>query len=142
MVFYNVFVAFVGLNNNTIVYAQYWIWIGLIWPIPRSGRKCQYRSDTDTEYRIGAPLLNTQTLRSLYQWSCLLWRKGWRLRARSSQLGMWQHVALETSHLCHCLHSSLQLWSSTHLYCCSPATTLHHKQRRQNDRKHLTVGDI
>ncbi len=56
MVFYNVFVAFVGLNNNTIVYAQYRIWIGLFWPIPRSGRKCQYRSDTDTEYRIGALL--------------------------------------------------------------------------------------
>ncbi len=28
------FVAFVGLNNNTIVYAQYRIWIGLFWPIP------------------------------------------------------------------------------------------------------------
>ncbi len=32
IVFYNVFVAFVGLNNNT--YAQYRIWIGLVWPIP------------------------------------------------------------------------------------------------------------
>ncbi len=41
----------------TIVYAQYRIWIGLVWPIPRSGRKCQYQSDTDTEYRIGTPLL-------------------------------------------------------------------------------------
>ncbi len=30
MVFYNVFVAFVGLNNNTIVYAQYQIRIGLV----------------------------------------------------------------------------------------------------------------
>ncbi len=38
---YNVFVAFVGLNNNTIVYAQYRI--GLVWLIPRSGRKYQYR---------------------------------------------------------------------------------------------------
>ncbi len=57
MVFY-VFVAFVGLNNNTIVYAQYRIWISLFCPIPRSGRKCQYRSDTDTEYRIGAPLMS------------------------------------------------------------------------------------
>ncbi len=28
----------------------------------RSGRKCQYRSDTDTEYRIGAPLQSTNTL--------------------------------------------------------------------------------
>ncbi len=61
MVFYNVFVAFVGLNNNTIVYAQYRIWIGLVWPIPRSGRKCQYWRDTDTEYQIGAPLSKTGT---------------------------------------------------------------------------------
>ncbi len=44
---------------NTIVYAQYRIWIGLFWPIPRSGRKCQYRSDT--VYRIGAPLLVSTT---------------------------------------------------------------------------------
>ncbi len=29
MVFNNVFVAFVGLNNNTIVYAQYRIWIDI-----------------------------------------------------------------------------------------------------------------
>ncbi len=34
MELYDVFVAFVGLNNITIVYAQYRIWIGLIWPIP------------------------------------------------------------------------------------------------------------
>ncbi len=57
MVFYNVFVAFVGLNNNTILAMQniefgsvssdrYW-----------SSRKAQYRSDTDPEYRIGAPLV-------------------------------------------------------------------------------------
>ncbi len=31
---YNVFVAFVGLNNNTIVYAQYRIWIDLYTPSP------------------------------------------------------------------------------------------------------------
>ncbi len=31
MVLYN---AFVGLNNNTIVYTQYRIWIGLVSPIP------------------------------------------------------------------------------------------------------------
>ncbi len=30
MVFHNVFGPFVGLNNNTIVYEQYRIWIGLI----------------------------------------------------------------------------------------------------------------
>ncbi len=53
MLFYNVFV---GLNYNTISYAEYRIWIGLIRPIPRSSRKWQYRSDTDPEYRIGAPL--------------------------------------------------------------------------------------
>ncbi len=29
-VMYNVFVAFVGLNNNTISYAEYRIWIGLV----------------------------------------------------------------------------------------------------------------
>ncbi len=51
--------AFVGLNNNTIVYAQYRIWIGLNWLIPRSGRKYQDRSNTDTEYRIGASLAYT-----------------------------------------------------------------------------------
>ncbi len=34
MVFYNVFVTFVGLNNKTIVYAQYRIWIIVFWPIP------------------------------------------------------------------------------------------------------------
>ncbi len=28
MVLYNVFVPFVGLNNNTILYAQFRIWIG------------------------------------------------------------------------------------------------------------------
>ncbi len=49
--FYNVFV---GLNNNTI-FAR--IWIGLDRPLPRSSRKCQYRSDTDPEYRIGTPLI-------------------------------------------------------------------------------------
>ncbi len=51
----------------TIVYAQYRIWIRLVWPIPRSGRKCQYRSDTDPEYRIGAPLTNTITNITNYQ---------------------------------------------------------------------------
>ncbi len=36
MVLFDVFVAFVGLNNNnnTIVYAQHRIWIGLVSPIP------------------------------------------------------------------------------------------------------------
>ncbi len=34
MVFYDVIVAFVGLNNNTIVYAQHQIWIRLVWLMP------------------------------------------------------------------------------------------------------------
>ncbi len=46
-----------GLNNNNSSYAEYRIWIGLVRPITRSSRKGQYRSDTDPEYRIGAPLV-------------------------------------------------------------------------------------
>ncbi len=34
MVLFNVFVAFVGLNNNTIVYTKYRIWISLVSPMP------------------------------------------------------------------------------------------------------------
>ncbi len=56
MLFY-VFVAFVGLNNNTILAMQN---IELVRPIPRSSRKCLYRSDTDPEYQIGAPLIKIQ----------------------------------------------------------------------------------
>ncbi len=58
--------------NNTdelyISYAEYWICIGLIRPIPRSSRKGQYRSDTDPEYQIGAPLVCT----SVTYWSLVL----------------------------------------------------------------------
>ncbi len=61
MLFY-VFVAFVGLNNNNISYAEYRIWIGLVRPIHRFSRKGQYRSDTDPEYRIGAPLVMASTI--------------------------------------------------------------------------------
>ncbi len=59
-VFYNVFVAFVGLNNNTIVamqniefgsFSSDWYW---------SSRKCQYRSDTDPEYRLKSALSLTR----------------------------------------------------------------------------------
>jgi len=64
MVLYDVFVAFVGLNN--ISYAEYRIWIGLVIPIPRSSRKCQYRSDTNTKYRIGALLNLTVALKTDY----------------------------------------------------------------------------
>ncbi len=52
------FVAFVGLNNNTILAMQN-IEFGSVssddTPISRKG---QYRSDTDPAYRIGAPLVN------------------------------------------------------------------------------------
>ncbi len=57
MVFHNVFVTFVGLNNSN--YAEYRIWIGLR-PIHPSTRKCQYRSNTDPEYRIGTPLVQIE----------------------------------------------------------------------------------
>ncbi len=81
IVLYNVFVAFVELNNNTILaisyisYAEYWIWIGLVRPIPRSSRKCQYRSDTDPEYRIGAPLKKIHQFRVLIK-AFLVTKKG------------------------------------------------------------------
>ncbi len=50
MVFYNVFVAFVGLNNNTILAMQNIEF--LVRPIPRSSRKGLYRSDTDPEFTV------------------------------------------------------------------------------------------
>ncbi len=43
----------------TIVYTQYRLWIGRVCPIPRSNRKCQYRSDTDIKHQIGTPLHST-----------------------------------------------------------------------------------
>ncbi len=53
MVFYNVFVAFVGLNINTLLAMQN-IEFGSV--SSDRYKNCQYRSDTDPEYRIGAPL--------------------------------------------------------------------------------------
>ncbi len=47
------FVAFVGLNSNTILAMNL---DRSRQTDTRSSRKCQYRSDTDPEYRIGAPL--------------------------------------------------------------------------------------
>ncbi len=38
LVLYDVFVASVGLNNNTIVYAQHWIWIGIVSLIPDANK--------------------------------------------------------------------------------------------------------
>ncbi len=48
MLFY-VFVAFVGINNNTILAMQNTEF--------GSSRRGQYRSDTDPEYRIDSPLI-------------------------------------------------------------------------------------
>ncbi len=44
-----------GLNNNTIVYAQYRIWIGLLTDT-RSAENDRIGADTDPEYRIDASL--------------------------------------------------------------------------------------
>ncbi len=55
MVLYDVFVAFVGLNNNRIVYAQHRIWIGLVSPILNPQRMTG--DDTDPEYQIDATLV-------------------------------------------------------------------------------------
>ncbi len=51
---FRMFCAFVGLKNNTIVYAEYRIWIGLVWPIPDPAENASIGADTDTEYRINA----------------------------------------------------------------------------------------
>ncbi len=44
-----------GLNNNTIVYARYRIWIGLVWTIPNLVENASFRADTNPEYRINDP---------------------------------------------------------------------------------------
>ncbi len=62
MVLYNVVVPFVGLNNNRIVYAQYRIWIGLVWPIPDLAENASIGADADTEYRIDASLIFTSVV--------------------------------------------------------------------------------
>ncbi len=54
MVFYDVIVAFVGLNNNTIVYGQHRIWIRLVWLMPNPQKMTG--ADTDPEYWIDASL--------------------------------------------------------------------------------------
>ncbi len=38
-------------------YAQYQIWIGLVWPIPDSAENDRIGADTDTKYRIDASLI-------------------------------------------------------------------------------------
>ncbi len=52
---YDVFVAFVGLNIRKNSICRISDLDQSCLPDTRSGRKCQYRSDTDSEYPIGAP---------------------------------------------------------------------------------------
>ncbi len=51
------FWAFRGVNNNTKVYTQYRIWIGLVRPIHDLAEDERIRANTDTRYRIGASLV-------------------------------------------------------------------------------------
>ncbi len=57
MVLYDVYVVFVGLNNNTIIYAQHRIWIGLVTRLTdtRSAENGRIGADTDPEYQIMHP---------------------------------------------------------------------------------------
>lgn len=57
VVLYNVFVPFVRLEKNTIIYTQYWICIDLVGPTPHLAKNGCMEVDTDTEYRIGASLI-------------------------------------------------------------------------------------
>ncbi len=67
MVFYDVIVAFVGLNNNTIVYGQHRIWIRLVWLMPNPQKMTG--ADTDPEYWIDASLsLSKNMLANEYFW--------------------------------------------------------------------------
>ncbi len=49
MVLYDVYVVFVGHNNNTIIYAQHRIWIGLVTRLTdtRSAENGRIGADTD-----------------------------------------------------------------------------------------------
>ncbi len=72
---FNVFVAFLGLNNNTILAMQN-VEFGSVssdrYPIRR---KCQYRSDNDPEYRIGATLVTCLDQRFCpFKTICLTWK--------------------------------------------------------------------
>ncbi len=60
-VFYNVFVAFVGLNNNTILAMQN-IEFGSVSSdrYPNPAEKACIEAITDPEYRIPAPLLTIE----------------------------------------------------------------------------------